>query len=213
MRPLSLSRDVQPVLSAAERRRFDERPDATFYDSPRFVTHADDAFLARLTDLYADVLDPGDRVLDAMSSWVSHLPGESSEYEVVGHGLNAEELAANDRLDEWFVQDLNSDHRLPFADGRFDAVCCALSVQYLQYPGRVFAEFRRVLAADGIVVVSFSNRLFPTKAVRAWRAASMEERVDLLNRAFDAAGGFEERDVVRDRPGTDPFYAVVARVT
>jgi SAM-dependent methyltransferase len=204
---------VQPVLSAAERRRFDERPDATFYDSPRFVTHADDAFLARLTDLYADVLDPGDRVLDAMSSWVSHLPGESSEYEVVGHGLNAEELAANDRLDEWFVQDLNSDHRLPFADGRFDAVCCALSVQYLQYPGRVFAEFRRVLAADGIVVVSFSNRLFPTKAVRAWRAASMEERVDLLNRAFDAAGGFEERDVVRDRPGTDPFYAVVARVT
>jgi SAM-dependent methyltransferase len=86
-------------------------------------------------------------------------------------------------------------------------------VQYLQYPGRVFAEFRRVLAADGVVVVSFSNRLFPTKAVRAWRAASMEERVDLLNRAFDAAGGFEERDVVRDRPGTDPFYAVVARAT
>jgi SAM-dependent methyltransferase len=213
MRPLSLSRDVQPVLSAAERRRFDERPDATFYDSPRFVTHADDAFLARVTDLYADVLDPGDRVLDAMSSWVSHLPGEPSEYEVVGHGLNAEELAANDRLDEWFVQDLNSEQRLPFADGRFDAVCCALSVQYLQYPGRVFAEFRRVLAADGVVVVSFSNRLFPTKAVRAWRAASMEERVDLLNRAFDAAGGFEERDVVRDRPGTDPFYAVVARAT
>jgi SAM-dependent methyltransferase len=204
---------VQPVLSAAERRRFDERPDATFYDSPRFVTHADDAFLARVTDLYADVLDPGDRVLDAMSSWVSHLPGEPSEYEVVGHGLNAEELAANDRLDEWFVQDLNSEQRLPFADGRFDAVCCALSVQYLQYPGRVFAEFRRVLAADGVVVVSFSNRLFPTKAVRAWRAASMEERVDLLNRAFDAAGGFEERDVVRDRPGTDPFYAVVARAT
>ncbi|WP_372912789.1 class I SAM-dependent methyltransferase [Salinigranum sp.] len=213
MRPLSLSRDVQPVLSAAERQRFDERPDATFYDSPRFVTHADDAFLARLTDLYADVLDPGARVLDAMSSWVSHLPGESSEYEVVGHGLNAEELAANDRLDEWFVQDLNSEQRLPFADGRFDAVCCALSVQYLQYPGRVFAEFRRVLATGGGVVVSFSNRLFPTKAVRAWRAASMEDRVDLLNRAFDAAGGFEERDVVRDRPGTDPFYAVVARAT
>jgi len=211
MRPLSLSRDVQPVLSAAERRRFDERPDATFYDSPRFVTHADDAFLARVTDLYADVLDPGDRVLDAMSSWVSHLPGEPSEYEVVGHGLNAEELAANDRLDEWFVQDFNADRSLPLATGGFDAVCCAVSVQYLQYPGAVFAEFARVLAPGGVLIVSFSNRMFPTKAIRAWREASMEGRADLVCRYVDAAGGFGEPTVVRDRPGRDPFYAVVAR--
>ncbi|WP_394344756.1 class I SAM-dependent methyltransferase [Salinigranum halophilum] len=206
----SLRSVVQPVLSETERQRFDERPDTTFYDSPRFVTHADDAFLARLTDCYAEVLTPGDRVLDAMSSWVSHLPDES--YEVVGHGLNREELAANDRLDEWVVQDLNRDQTLPFAEGQFDAVLCALSVQYLQYPGRVFAEFRRVLEDGGVLVVSFSNRLFPTKAVRAWRTASMAGRVDLLHRALDAAGGFETRDVRRE-PGTDPFYAVVAHAT
>ncbi|WP_394342376.1 class I SAM-dependent methyltransferase [Salinigranum rubrum] len=203
---------VQPVLSATERQRFDERSDQTFYDSPRFVTHADSAFLARLTALYANVLAPGDRVLDAMSSWVSHLP-DGVEYEVVGHGLNAEELAANDRLDEWFVQDLNTEQTLPFEENEFDAVLCALSVQYLQYPGRVFAEFRRVLGEGGVLVVSFSNRLFPTKAVRAWRGASMEGRVGLLNRALDAAGGFEEHEVIRERPGTDPFYAVVARAT
>jgi SAM-dependent methyltransferase len=211
MSATSLPVRVQPVLSEQERQRFDERPDTAFYDTPRFVTHADDAFLARLTDLYAAVLDPGDRVLDAMSSWVSHLP--DGPYEVVGHGLNREELAANDRLDEWFVQDLNADHRLPFDAGRFDAVLCALSAQYLQYPGRVFAEFRRVLSGEGVVVVSFSNRLFPTKAVRAWRAASMEGRVDLLERALNAAGGFETREVVRAEPGTDPFYAVVASAT
>ncbi|VTT85738.1 hypothetical protein DM2_1776 [Halorubrum sp. DM2] len=195
------------VLSDRDRRKRDDRPDGTFYDEPRFVTHADDAFLERLTALYASVTDPGDRVLDAMSSWVSHLP--AVEYDrVVGHGLNEAELAANDRLDEFVVSDLNADQSLPFADDAFDVVCCALSVQYLQYPGPTFAEFARVLAPGGTVVVSFSNRVFPTKAVRAWRAASMPERADLVERYLDA-GGFAVSERIAERPGEDPFYAVV----
>ena len=195
------------VLSDRDRRRRDDRPDGAFYDEPRFVTHADDAFLARLTELYDAVTDPGDRVLDAMSSWVSHLP--DTEYErVVGHGLNEAELAANDRLDEFVVRDLNRDPSLPFDDGAFDVACCALSVQYLQYPGSVFEEFARVLAPGGTVVVSFSNRMFPTKAVRAWRAASMDERADLVARYLDA-GAFDVADRIAERPGGDPFYALV----
>ena len=198
------------VLSDRDRRKRDDRPDGTFYDAPRFVTHADDAFLARLTALYASVIEPGDRVLDAMSSWVSHLP--DAEYDrVVGHGLNEAELADNDRLDEFVVSDLNADQSLPFADDAFDVVCCALSVQYLQYPGATFAEFARVLAPGGTIVVSFSNRMFPTKAVRAWRAASMSERADLVERYLDA-GGFTTVDRIAERPGEDPFYAVVGKL-
>lgn len=197
------------VLSDRDRRKRDDRPDETFYTEPRFVTHADDAFLARLTALYDELLDPGDRVLDAMGSWVSHLPPTAFE-RVVGHGLNEAELAANDRLDEFVVRDLNADQTLPFDDASFDAVCCALSVQYLEYPGPVFAEFARVLAPGGVVVVSFSNRLFPTKAVYAWRAASMEERADLVER-YLKAGGLAVADRIAERPGTDPFHAVVGR--
>jgi len=198
------------VLSEGDREQRDGRPDGTFYDSPRYVVHADDGFLDRLTELYASTI-PGDaRVFDAMSSWVSHLP-EAAYDRVVGHGLNAEELAANDRLDEWFVQDLNADQALPLADDAFDAVLCALSVQYLQYPAAVFREFERVLAPGGVLVVSFSNRMFPTKAVRAWRLASMRDREDLVRSYVDAAGGFDSVRVVRDRPATDPFHAVVAR--
>jgi SAM-dependent methyltransferase len=200
---------VTTVLSDRDRRKRDDRPDGTFYEEPRFVTHADDAFLDRLTALYDGLLGPGDRVLDAMSSWVSHLP--PTEFDrVVGHGLNEAELAANDRLDEFVVCDLNAEQTLPFADGAFDAVCCALSVQYLQYPGPVFAEFARVLSPGGVVVVSFSNRLFPTKAVRAWRAASMDERADLVER-YLKAGGLAVADRTAERPGTDPFHAVVGR--
>jgi len=200
---------VTTVLSDRERLKRDDRSDETFYQEPRFVTHADDAFLGRLTALYGDLFEPGDRVLDAMSSWVSHLP--PTEFDrVVGHGLNEAELAANDRLDEFVVRDLNADPTLPFDDGAFDAVCCALSVQYLQYPGDVFAEFARVLAPGGALVVSFSNRMFPTKAVRAWRAASMDERADLVER-YLAAGGLAVEDRIAERPGTDPFRAVVGR--
>ena len=37
--------------------------------------------------------------MDLMSSCVSHLPGEVGYGEVIGHGMNAEELAANPQPD------------------------------------------------------------------------------------------------------------------
>lgn len=200
---------MQPVLSESDRAKLDTGADDAFYEKPRFVTHADDGFLERLTDTYGSVLADGDRVFDAMSSWMSHLPPYDYE-RVVGHGLNEAELAANDALDDWFLQDLNADRTLPLEDDAFDAVLCALSVQYLQYPGAAFAEFDRALAPGGVLVVSFTDRMFPTKAVRAWRAAGMDERTDLV-RSYCEAGGLTVTDVVRDRPREDPFVAVVAR--
>ncbi len=197
------------VLSNIDRQKLDDGPDDRFYDEPRFVTHADETFQTRLTALYETVLDPGDRVFDAMGSWVSHLP-EMELGRVVGHGLNGAELDANDRYDEWFVQNLNEDRTLPLADESFDAVCCALSVQYLQYPEAVFAEFDRVLNTGGTLVVSFTNRMFPTKAVRAWRAASMTEREELVA-SYIRAGGMTVIDRVGEGGPGDPFHAVVGR--
>jgi SAM-dependent methyltransferase len=196
-------------LTEADRAKLDRGSDAAFYDEPRFVTHADDGFLRRLTRVYDTVLADGDRVLDAMSSWVSHLPDREFG-RVVGHGLNGDELAANDALDEWFVQDLNVDPALPAGDGAFDAVLCALSVQYLQYPEEAFAEFARVLDPDGTLVVSFTNRMFPTKAIAAWRGAGMDGRTELV-RSYCESAGLAVADVIRDRPDSDPFVAVIAR--
>ena len=197
------------VLSAGDRRKVDDGDDQAFYTSPRFVTHADDAFLSRLTELYASVMAPGDRVFDAMSSWKSFLPDYDFE-RVVGHGLNEAELDKNGRLDEQFLQNFNADQDLPLRSGAFDVVCCALSVQYLQYPGAVFSEFARVLAPDGAVIVSFTNRMFPTKAVRAWRARSMDERAALVGKYIEAGGMISTRRVA-EQPGTDPFYAVIGK--
>ncbi len=203
---------MREVLSEADRERLDEREDTAFYAQPRFVTHVDDAFRDRLTALYAELLSPGDRVFDATSSWISHLP-DVELAEVVGHGLNGEELAANDRLDRWFVRDLNANPSLPLPEDAFDAVCCAVSVQYLTRPAAVFREFARVLAPGGVLVVSFSNRMFPTKAVRAWREADTDGRAELVE-SYAHAAALERTTVVHDgheADGRDPFTAVVAR--
>lgn len=213
-----------PVLTPDERAKEDTRSDALFYQQPRFVQHIDEAFRARLTALYRERLDPGSRVLDLMSSWVSHLPEDVTFSEVVGHGLNGEELAANPRLDRHFTQNLNETQTLPLQSGAFDAVLCAVSVQYVQQPERVFAEIARVLRPGGSVIVSFSNRMFAQKAIRAWRQASGPERARLVARYIESTGAFEPPEVVTGAgEGTplsptqrffggapDPFYAVVA---
>lgn len=211
-----------PVLNTTERSKQDTGPDSSFYDEPRFVQHVDEQFRERLTDLYRDRIEPDSRVLDLMSSWVSHLPEDLELDHVVGHGLNREELEANPWLDEYFVQDLNAEPQLPLEDETFESVLCAVSVQYLQWPGQVFAEIGRVLRPNGIVIVSFSNRMFAQKAVRAWREASGPERLRLVQRYVDATDAFQKPETISESPlvpptqrflggAPDPFYAVCAR--
>ncbi|WP_424019272.1 class I SAM-dependent methyltransferase [Halorientalis pallida] len=197
------------VLSEADRQRLLDGDDDRFYEQPRFVQHVDEPFRERLTALYRDRLSPQDDVLDLMSSWVSHLPSDLELGEVVGHGLNETELDRNDRLDRWFRRNLNDDQTLPLESASVDAVLCAVSVQYLQYPGRVFAEVARTLRPGGVVIVSFSNRMFAQKAIRAWRSRSMDERAALVAEYLDSTGAFGAPSVHSTvERGQDPFYAV-----
>jgi SAM-dependent methyltransferase len=199
-------------LPAAAFRRDDESADRAFYAVPRFVTHIDDGAVEAVTALYREYLPAGGAVLDLMSSWVSHLPDDVAYGRVVGVGMNAEELAANPRLAEWRVQDLNADARLPYDDGAFDAAVCCVSVQYLTRPVDVMREVGRVLRPGAPVVVTFSNRCFPTKAVAAWRALDDAGHARLVAGYLAAAGGFAPAEVRAHRPRRgDPLWGVVAR--
>lgn len=210
------------LLRPDHRSKLDETNDLLFYDYPRFVTHVDDGFIRQLTDLYRDRLSPNTRILDLMSSWVSHLPDELDFAHVEGHGLNAEELAKNPRLDHYFVQNLNQDLKLPLPDTSFDAVLNTVSVQYLQYPEATFSEIYRVLKPGGLAIVSFSNRMFYQKAIQIWRDNTEEGRVQLVKGYFDAVAGFSPLEVIERKPplpslfqllgmpSGDPFYAVIA---
>ncbi|PMB17847.1 SAM-dependent methyltransferase [Fischerella thermalis CCMEE 5319] len=211
------------LLRPEQRTKLDADDDKQFYSFPRFVTHVDEGFIQQLTDLYRDRLQPNTRILDMMSSWVSHLPEEMQFAHVEGHGLNAEELAHNPRLNHYFVQDLNENPRLPLPDQDFDAVLNCVSVQYLQYPEAVFSEIYRVLKPGGIAIISFSNRMFYQKAIQAWRDASEATRVELVKGYFQSVPGFTTPEVIARQSnipaflqwlgagGGDPFYAVIAR--
>ncbi|GFR47957.1 hypothetical protein Agub_g9761, partial [Astrephomene gubernaculifera] len=192
-------RVVREVLERPQRTKLDAGNDRAFYDVPRFVKHVDDDFLAQVTELYRQRIPPGGAVLDLCSSWVSHLPPEVSYCKVVGHGLNAAELARNPRLDSFFVRDLNRDpDGWAAADQSFDAVLCCVSVQYLQQPERVFSEVYRLLKPGGVCIITFSNRMFYSKAIAAWRDATGYARCQLVRQYFQAVSGFTQPEVLTE---------------
>jgi hypothetical protein len=201
-----------PGLPAAAFDKDDPSPDAEFYDFPRFVTHIDDGAIAAVTQAYQAVLPEGGVVLDLMSSWVSHLPTDVTYAEVVGHGMNAQELAANPRLSRWFVQDLNINPVLPLEDAAFDGACLCVSVQYLQRPVEVFQNVRRVLRPGARFVVSFSNRCFPTKAVAIWRAFSGPDQQHLVGAYMQAAGFGTVAEQAWTPIDSDPLWVVIGSV-
>jgi hypothetical protein len=190
----------------------DPDDDAAFYADARLTTHIDDAAIAALTDFYRRALPAGGVVLDLMSSCVSHLPADVAYAEVIGHGMNAEELAANPRLHRWFLHDLNRDPALPLPDAGLDAATICVGVQYLQQPVPVLRDLRRALKPGAPLVVSFSNRCFPTKAVAVWLRLDDRDHATLVQHYLDAAGfGEVEAHLLMDGRRSDPLIAVVGR--
>lgn len=193
-------------------RRLDESPDGQFYAVPRFVAHIDDGAIAAVTQLYRERLPPGGNVLDLMSSWVSHLPPEIAYGRVVGLGMNAEELAANPRLAAWVVHDLNLDPTLPFADHEFDAATICVSVDYLVSPVGVLRDLGRVVRAGGPLIITFSNRCFPTKVIAPWLELDDVGHAALVQRFVREAGNWAAIEAQDRSPATgDPLLAVLAR--
>jgi hypothetical protein len=207
--------DELPGLPEGAFARIDDADDSLFYAEPRLVYHIDERAVAALTEFYREVVPAGGVLLDLMSSWVSHLPADVSYREIVGHGMNAAELVANRQLDRWFVQDLNRDPALPLGTASVDAAMICVSIQYLRRPVAVLREAARVLRAGAPMVISFSNRCFPTKAVAIWRGLDEDGHARLVELYLREAGfgQIESRRLshwVEDF--SDPMIAVVGRV-
>src|SRR6266404_7139810 len=98
MRPEPLRGDGMFAPAAFE--RDDDAPDDRFYALARKVVHIDDGAIAALGRLYAEVLPAGGALLDLMSSWRSHLPVDTAAGELVGLGLNAEEMRSEEHTSE-----------------------------------------------------------------------------------------------------------------
>jgi len=192
--------------------RVDSGPDARFYDRPRFVAHIDDLAIAAVTELYRAYLPPGGIILDLMSSWISHLPPESAYGAVAGLGMNAAELAENPRLETFVVHDLNASPTIPFGDSIFDAAMICVSVQYLTQPIAVMRDLARVMRPGAPLVITFSNRCFPTKAVALWHALGDDGHAGLVASYLREARVWVEIETLDCTPrGGDVLRAVVAK--
>jgi hypothetical protein len=185
--------------------REDPGDDAAFYASPRRVVHLDATCLGRITALYERLLGPGEPVMDLMAGWRSHLPQDVAHPhgEVVGLGMNDQEMADNPQLGAFQVHDLNRDPRLPFPEGYFSAVVNTASIEYLTNPLAVLRDAHRVLRPGGVFVATFSTRFFPPKAVTLWTRLHPMERLgwvlELMHRAgFQHLHSFVEQGLARD---------------
>ena len=194
--------------------REDSGDDELFYLQPRLVKHIDEPACAALADYYARNLPAGGYIHDLMSSYASHLPAQHSYGRVVGLGMNLMELKKNQQLNEHHVQNLNTHPVMPFADRSFDACILAVSAQYLTRPVEVFADVARILKPGALLAISFSNRMFATKAVAIWRSISDADHGRLLQVYLRAAGGYQDLtfEDLSPAPGkSDPIFLVSAR--
>ena len=194
-------------------RREDEASDAEFYREARLVTHIDAAAIAAVTQLYREYFPPTGAVLDLMSSWISHLPPEAAYHRVAGLGMNAAELAANPRLTEWVVHDLNHDPRLPYDNAGFDGAGLCVSIDYLTQPLAVLREAGRVLRPGAPLVITFSSRCFPTKAIALWHHLDDEGHVALVAQWLRDSGAFADVTSLDRSPRGrgDPLFGIIGR--
>lgn len=203
-------------------RRVNDRDDRLFYRDPRMVNHVDDVAIEQITSIYSALLSPNTKILDLMSSWVSHIPPDLKNYEAVGLGLNQEELSANRQLSQTILHDLNKNPTLPMRNNEFDAVICTVSIEYLIKPLEVLADIARVIKPGGLFVATFSDRWFPGKEIEPWSEMHQFERLGLVMDYLLRSEAFEDIHTesiqglmrpltdkyISSRSTSDPVFAV-----
>jgi SAM-dependent methyltransferase len=138
------------------------------------------------------VLRPGTIALDAGCGRTTRLRFYRDRIERLV-GVDADEAAGreNPYLDEFLPANL--DAPLPFADDTFSLLYANFVVEHLADPEQTFREWRRVLRADGHLVLVTTNRASPFMAL----AARLPDRVRLAIKLRGA--GAAARDVYPTR--------------
>ncbi|WP_319548750.1 methyltransferase domain-containing protein [Desulfogranum marinum] len=202
--------------------RENEADDTSFYASPRLVHHLDQTARQHVQNTYQRLLKPGEKILDLMSSWQSHLPDSLRDCDVTGLGLNEEELRQNKQLSSYTLHNLNNHPELPYPDQSFDAVICTVSIEYLSQPYEVMKEISRVLRKNGTCIIIISDRWFPGKQILPWSDLHPFERQGLVVDYFISRKSFShlQTESIRGYPRpvddahfmsmryADPIFAV-----
>jgi SAM-dependent methyltransferase len=133
--------------------------------SERFVPERDRGRLIEAEHLaryqWAAQVADGRRVLDAGcgTAYGTRLLAEAGAREVIGVDVAAAVLESVAPTMPEMVRLVTGDLRgLTFADGEFDLVVCFEVIEHVANPGAVLDELVRVLASDGLLLISSPNR-------------------------------------------------------
>ena len=207
------------ILTNKQRQKPDETNDFEFYSTPKFVYHLDSNFRKNLSAVYKEEIKTNSSVLDLMSSWDSYLPKDIKYKKVIGHGLNEEELNRNKAFDNYWIQNFNSNQKIPLENETIDYCLMVAAWQYLQYPEKITEEIIRILSKNGKFIIAFSNRAFWHKAPNIWTYSNENERIAYVRNIL-VANGFCEPRIIKKFTNEnsflpflnhDPFYCVIAQ--
>ena len=207
------------ILTNKQRQKPDETNDFEFYSTPKFVYHLDSNFRKNLSAVYKEEIKTNSSVLDLMSSWDSYLPKDIKYKKVIGHGLNEEELNRNKAFDNYWIQNFNSNQKIPLENETIDYCLMVAAWQYLQYPEKITEEIIRILSKNGKFIIAFSNRAFWHKAPNIWTYSNENERITYVRNILVSNGFYEPRIIRRFTKENsflpflnhDPFYCVIAQ--
>ena len=205
--------------------REDETSDAEYCQHPEHIENLDTLALSTIEDLFVRLIPKGAEILDLMAGVDSHIPSEIQPARITGVGLDSKGLDENAKLSEKIIHDLNGGKPLPFNDDEFDVALITLSIEYITKPLELFEEVARILKSSGLFIITFSNRMFPPKAVNIWKNTGEQERVALVKKLislsdrYTVIGDFESSGKPRPKDDryymlgipSDPIYAVWAR--
>ena len=207
------------VLSNYQRQKLDESNDEDFYSNPKFVYHLDANFRNYLSSIYKKEIKENSKIVDLMSSWDSYLPPKRQYKKVIGHGLNQDELKKNKILNSFWIQNFNSNQKIPLDSNSVDYCLMVAAWQYLQYPETLTREIARILGDCGKIIISFSNRAFWHKAPNIWTSSTEEERLKYVRKVL-ISNGFKEPKIIKKFTDqdfnflpflkNDPFYCLIA---
>ncbi len=178
-------------FSARSFQRLDEGDDAEFFREPSLTPFWDQRALLEVSQLYQQLIPPQADILDLMAG--VHSPLQQTDLEIASlhcAGLNAAELEHNPSCDHRRVLDVNRIQALPYQDQQFDVVLIHAAIEYVIQPQLLFSEISRVLKSAGRIIVSFTNRHLPEKAIQLWREAYDFERTAIVLSYLRASRGF-----------------------
>ena len=150
-----------------------------------------------------------------MSSWVSHFTTTPRHLTVLG--MNDDELAANPQAHgDASCTTSTPTRRCRSPTTRSTPRCAACRSTTWCSPSRCSPTSPGWCDRAGTFVCTFSNRCFPTKAIRGWLYASDAEHGEIVAEYFRRSGGFDEPVDRSAAPADghvgDPLWAVWATV-